>query len=39
MNPFTYLIDLLDEHDYMGPVGAFIGVAISVALCFIFGGN
>jgi hypothetical protein len=39
MNPFTYMIDLLDEHDYMGPIGAFIGVVISVALCFIFGGN
>jgi hypothetical protein len=39
MNPFTYMIDLLDEYDYMGPIGAFIGVGIAIALCFIFGGK
>jgi len=39
MNPFTYMIDLLDEYDYMGPIGAFVGVGIAIALCFIFGGN
>jgi hypothetical protein len=38
-NPFTYMIDLLDEYDYMGPVGAFVGVGIAIALCFIFGGQ
>ena len=38
-NPFTYMIDLLDEYDYMGPIGAFVGVGIAIALCFIFGGN
>jgi len=39
MNPFTYMIDLLDEYDYMGPIGAFIGVGIAIGLCFIFGGK
>ena len=38
-NPFTYLIDLLDEYDYMGPIGAFVGVAIAIITCFILGGN
>jgi hypothetical protein len=33
------MIDLLDEYDYMGPIGAFVGVGIAIALCFIFGGN
>ena len=29
MNPFTYLIDLLDEYgDVGGPIGAFIGVGV-----------
>jgi hypothetical protein len=36
MNPFTYAIDWLDDNaDFMAPVGAFIGVAIAIALCFI----
>lgn len=35
MNPFTYMIDLLDEHDYMGPVGAFIGVAIAIVVAVV----
>jgi hypothetical protein len=38
MNPFTAVIDWLDENaDVGGPVGAFIGVGIALALCFIFG--
>jgi hypothetical protein len=38
MNPFTYLIDLLDEYgDVGGPIGAFIGVGVAIALCVIFG--
>jgi hypothetical protein len=38
MNPFTYLIDLLDEYgDVGGPIGAFIGVGLAIALCVIFG--
>ena len=38
MNPFTSLIDWLDMYaDVMAPIGAFIGVAVSVALCFILG--
>jgi hypothetical protein len=37
-NPFTYLIDLLDEYgDVGGPIGAFIGVALAVIACFIWG--
>jgi len=37
-NPFTYLIDLLDEYgDVAGPIGAFIGVAIALITCFIVG--
>ena len=36
-NPFTYMIDLLDEYDYMGPIGAFVGVALAVIACFICG--
>lgn len=40
MNPFTYMIDFLDDNaDFMAPVGAFIGVGIAIALCFINGGN
>lgn len=35
MNPFTAIQDLLDEHDYMGPVGAFIGVAIAIIVAYI----
>jgi hypothetical protein len=38
MNPFTYLIDLLDDYgDVGGPIGAFIGVGVAIALCVIFG--
>jgi hypothetical protein len=38
MNPFTAVQDWVDENlDVMAPVGAFIGVGISIALCFIFG--
>jgi len=38
MNPFTALIDWLDEYaDVAGPIGAFIGVAVSVILCFTLG--
>jgi hypothetical protein len=39
MNPFTYIIDLLDEYDYMGPIGAFVGVAIAIITAFVIGGN
>ena len=34
MNPFTAIQDLLDEHDYMGPVGAFIGVVIAIGVAY-----
>lgn len=37
-NPFTALIDWLDENaDFGAPIGAFIGVAIAITLCFILG--
>jgi hypothetical protein len=37
-NPFTAVIDWLDEYaDVAGPVGAFVGVAIAVAIAFILG--
>jgi len=37
-NPFMAVIDWIDENaDFGAPIGAFIGVAIAVALCFIFG--
>jgi hypothetical protein len=39
MNPFTAVIDWLDENADYAPIGAFIGVVVAVALCFIFGGN
>ena len=40
MNPFTAVIDWIDENgDFSAPIGAFIGVGIAIALCFIFGGN
>ena len=35
MNPFTYMMDLLDEYDYMGPVGAFVGVVIAIVVCVV----
>lgn len=35
-----FILDWLDEYaDVAGPVGAFIGVAVAIILCFIFGGN
>ena len=37
MNPFTYLIDLLDEYDFMGPLFAFIGVAVAVVVAVVTG--
>ena len=38
MNPFTALIDWLDEYaDVAAPVGAFIGVGIALILCFTLG--
>ena len=39
MNPFTYMIDWLDDNADYAPIGAFIGVGIAIALCIIFGGN
>jgi hypothetical protein len=39
MNPFTYATDWLDENADYAPIGAFVGVVIAIALCFIFGGN
>jgi hypothetical protein len=36
MNPFTYMIDFLDENaDFMAPVGAFIGIAIAFTIAII----
>jgi hypothetical protein len=33
-----FILDWIDENaDVTGPLGAFIGVGISVALCFILG--
>ena len=33
-----FILEWIDENaDVAGPVGAFIGVAIAVALCFILG--
>jgi hypothetical protein len=48
INPYTetlweletqmFILDWIDENaDVAGPVGAFLGVAIAVALCFILG--
>jgi hypothetical protein len=38
VNPFTAVIDWIDENaDFGAPIGAFIGVGIAVALCFILG--
>jgi hypothetical protein len=37
-NPIMAVIDWIDENaDFGAPIGAFIGVGIAVALCFIFG--
>ncbi len=38
MNPFTALIDWLDENADYAPIGAFIGLAIAIVLAFSFGG-
>ena len=38
MNPFTALIDWLDENADYAPIGAFIGLAIAIVLAFTFGG-
>ena len=38
MNPFTALIDLLDEYEYAGPIGAFVGLGIALILAFTLGG-
>lgn len=36
MNPFTYMIDWLDDNaDFMAPVGAFIGIAIAFTIAII----
>jgi hypothetical protein len=38
MNPFTAVIDWLDENaDFGAPLAAFVGVAIAVTLCLVFG--
>jgi len=37
MNPFTALQDFLDENVAYGLIGAFIGVAVAVILCFTLG--
>ena len=38
MNPFTAVIDWLDEDaDVAGPIGAFVGVAVAIAIAFILG--
>ena len=34
MNPFTAIQDLLDEYDYMGPVGAFVGIVIAIGVAY-----
>jgi hypothetical protein len=38
MNPFTAVMDWLDDNADVGaPIGAFIGVAVAVIACFIWG--
>jgi len=38
MNPFTALIDWIDENaDFGAPIGAFVGVALAIVACFIWG--
>jgi hypothetical protein len=33
-----FILDWIDENaDVMGPLGAFMGIGISLAVCFIFG--
>ena len=37
-NPIMAVIDWIDENgDVVGPIGAFIGEGLAVALCVIFG--
>ena len=35
MNPFTALIDLLDEYDFMGPLAAFVGVVVAIGVAYL----
>jgi len=37
MNPFTYMIDWLDDNADYAPIGAFIGVAIAIVICIVAG--
>jgi len=37
MNPFTALIDWLDENADYAPIGAFIGLGIALVLAFTLG--
>ena len=39
MNPFTAAQDWIDENADYALLGSGIGIVVSVALCFIFGGN
>jgi hypothetical protein len=39
MNPFTAIIDFIEDNGDYAPIGAFIGVGVAIVLCFIFGGN
>lgn len=38
MNPFTALIDWLDENADYAPIGAFVGLGIALILAFTLGG-
>ena len=37
MNPFTALIDWLDENADYAPIGAFVGLGIALILAFTIG--
>jgi hypothetical protein len=37
MNPFTYMIDWLDENADYAPIGALIGLGIALVLAFTLG--
>ena len=37
MNPFTALIDWLDENADYAPIGAFVGLGIALILAFTLG--
>lgn len=37
MNPFTALIDWLDDNADYAPIGAFIGLGIALVLAFTLG--